>query len=63
MKSPGVFFEEPIRRRCEALTAQDYVNFLDGCPMFELTGGVDFEWATRACQDLLVQLRSRARSA
>jgi HprK-related kinase B len=51
MKSPGLFY---LPEDGEALPGQkDYLAALDGTPVYEIAGGVDFEQAARACREIM----------
>ncbi|WP_176631456.1 HprK-related kinase B [Desulfolutivibrio sulfoxidireducens] len=54
MKDVGLFFESdgPGPSGAEA-TADDYLALLSGCPVLEISGGVDFDAAALACLDFL----------
>ncbi len=54
MKDVGLFFESdgPGQTGADA-TAQDYLALLSGCPVLEISGGVDFDAAASACLDFL----------
>lgn len=54
MKSVGLFFEMDARMSGRDFSEAAYLNLLDGCPVLELSGGVDFEAAARACLEFLV---------
>jgi len=54
MKDVGLFFESdgPGQTGADA-TAEDYLTLLAGCPVLEISGGVDFDAAASACLDFL----------
>jgi len=54
MKTPGVFLEMDSSR-LEAVSIQDYQQFMQSCPVYEISGGVDFNGAARVCQEALGQ--------
>ena len=53
MKSVGLFYEYDERRAPLDQPPQAYVDLLDGCPVYEISGGVDFTAASRMCLDIL----------
>ena len=50
MKDPGLFFLSPT---WQAPTPKDYIAILQGCPVFEITGKVDFAQATQLLEQEL----------
>ncbi len=52
MKDTGLFYSEPVEGRPDFSEAA-YLALLDGCPVYECMGGVDFERAAEACAALL----------
>lgn len=50
MKDTGLFFVPEVDY---APTASDYARALDGCRVFEVSGGVDFDFAAAGCLRLL----------
>lgn len=50
-KSLGLFYDGPDAAERER--AQPYVEIMRGCPVFEFTGGVDFDAAAKACDRFL----------
>jgi HprK-related kinase B len=50
MKDTGLFF---VPEDDYAPTATDYARALDGCRVFEISGGVDFDFAAAGCLRLL----------
>lgn len=50
MKDTGLFF---VPEGDYAPTASDYARALDGCRVFEISGGVDFDFAAAGCLRLL----------
>jgi len=53
MKELGLFFEMDEATRGRDFSEEAYLARLEGCPVYELSGGVDFEAAARFCLDLL----------
>jgi len=52
MKNTGLFFRPS---KDYAPTAHDYARALEGCRVFEISGGVDFDFAADGCLKLLEQ--------
>lgn len=52
MKSPGLFYE-PLDFSPPDFSEEAYIQFLDGCPIYEITGDIDFDWAADACLEIL----------
>jgi HprK-related kinase B len=53
MRSRGVFYQ-PLRGAVDPEPGEDdYLAVLEGCPAYEITGGVDFERAAAFCAGLL----------
>lgn len=51
IKSPGLFY---LPEDGEApLGEKEYLAALDGTPVYEISGGVDFEQAARACREIM----------
>lgn len=48
-KDVGLFYEEGDEGLVEEFGPEAYLEALEGCPAFELRGGVDFRTAARAC--------------
>ena len=53
MKSRGIFYRSPPGSVDPEPNEEAYLEVLDDCPMHEITGGIDFEHATRFCVGLL----------
>lgn len=57
MKEVGLFYESDDMAGPDGagqdFSAEAYLRLLDGCPVYELSGGVDFAAAARACLDIL----------
>lgn len=53
MKELGLFFEMDRDASLRDFSADAYLAVLDGCPVYEFSGGVDFEAAAEACMDIL----------
>jgi HprK-related kinase B len=53
MKSVGLFFEMDDPAKSLDFSEEAYLQLLEGCPVFEITGGTDFESAARQCMDFL----------
>ena len=53
MKSVGLFFEMDDPAHALDFSEDAYLTLLEGCPVLEITGGVDFEGAASACLDFL----------
>jgi len=59
MKSPGPFYQFPDGRFLsdeDPLQAQPYLDTLADIPIYEVSGGVDFEALNRYCRDNLLEL-------
>ncbi len=52
MKSPGLFYQ-PEPGRGMDFSVEAYLNRLRGCPVLEITGGVDFNRAVETCMEQL----------
>lgn len=52
-KSPGVFYNHGQSSPVAQQSDDDYIALLDGCAVYELSGGADFDRATDACLKLL----------
>ncbi len=63
MKSPGLFYPSAELREVEELPVRPLIEALARCPVFEFSGGVDFEAAARACQEILHTGRTAAEDA
>ncbi|MGD8541022.1 MAG: HprK-related kinase B [Desulfobacteraceae bacterium] len=55
MKPAGLFFLPDDACRMPEPTPAGYLDLLSSCPVWEFSGGIDFEAATRACLDLWQQ--------
>ncbi|MCA9771156.1 MAG: HprK-related kinase B [Myxococcales bacterium] len=53
MKSTGLFYQPPSSNVGENASEEEYLRELEGCAVYELGGGVDFDAATSFCQGLL----------
>ncbi|MBG0775132.1 MAG: HprK-related kinase B [Desulfovibrionaceae bacterium] len=53
MKETGLFYDTRHAPSETDPSAGAYLALLDGCPVYELTGGIDFHAAADACLDLL----------
>jgi HprK-related kinase B len=53
MKSVGLFFELDDATLRLDFSETAYLDLLKGCPVLEITGGVDFDAASRGCLDFL----------
>ncbi|WP_029895797.1 HprK-related kinase B [Desulfohalovibrio reitneri] len=53
MKELGLFFEWDERTRHRDMSDNAYIQLLRDCPVFELSGGVDFDKAADFCVDFL----------
>lgn len=51
-KAPGLFYL-PARESVSDISDREYIELLSGCPVYEVTGGVNFQFASRACLNLL----------
>ncbi len=56
MKSVGLFFEMDDPAYSLDFSEEAYLELLKNCPILEITGGIDFEAASRACLDFLQAL-------
>ena len=55
IKPAGLFFLPDDACRMPEPTQAGYLDLLSSCPVWEFSGGIDFEAATRACLDLWQQ--------
>lgn len=55
MKSVGLFFEMDAAMADRDFSAAAYLALLDGCPVLELSGGVDFEAAAKVCLTFMAE--------
>lgn len=53
MKSVGLFYEGPLEGDDPDFSEDAYLEQLSDCPMFEFSGGVDFERAAESCFEFL----------
>ena len=53
IKQVGLFYEADGPTLEPGFTSESYLNLLRGCPVLELSGGVDFEAAAKALRDFL----------
>lgn len=53
MKHVGLFFEADGPSLAQDFSPERYLELLRGCPVLELTGGVDFESAAHALRDFI----------
>jgi hypothetical protein len=53
MKSVGVFYRPETGSSVPDFSSSAYIETLRSCPVFELSGGVDFDAATEACAEFL----------
>lgn len=53
MKQVGLFYEADGPAVTSEFTSEAYLEILRGCPVLELSGGVDFEAAAKALRDFL----------
>jgi HprK-related kinase B len=53
MKSVGLFYQPEEAKPDGDATEEEYIELLEGCPVIELSGGVDFEKAARICLEFL----------
>ena len=53
IKSVGLFFEMDDPAHSLDFSEEAYLELLKGCPVLEITGGIDFETASRACLDFV----------
>ncbi|MBD3403161.1 HprK-related kinase B [candidate division GN15 bacterium] len=59
IKDPGLFFKPPESVTTD-LSEDAYVEALSHCRTFEISGGVDFAYATEACLEIMGKHRSVA---
>ena len=52
-KSPGLFFCPGSHEPIPSVATRDYVVFLDGIPVYELRGKMDYKLAARLCREVL----------
>jgi HprK-related kinase B len=53
MKSPGLFFQENPEAPRPDYSLNTYLELLESCSVLEISGGVDFQRASDACEELL----------
>ena len=53
MKSRGIFYRSPAGAADPEPGEEAYLEVLGDCPVYEITGGLDFDEATRFCAGLL----------
>ncbi|MFW5731343.1 MAG: HprK-related kinase B, partial [Desulfonatronovibrionaceae bacterium] len=53
MKSPGVFYLDTHNRKNELSNPDSYIAMFADCPVYEISGGVDFPRASELCQKLI----------
>jgi HprK-related kinase B len=53
IKNPGVHYHHPGKPKRPVVTDDEYLECLAGCPVFELSGGADFDAAASACLEML----------
>ncbi|MFO7728576.1 MAG: HprK-related kinase B [Desulfonatronovibrio sp.] len=55
MKSPGLFYvsEPETKPRAQAMQTREYIELLSSCPVYEISGGIDFVEASRKCCELI----------
>ncbi|MHC1743933.1 MAG: HprK-related kinase B [Syntrophobacteraceae bacterium] len=58
MKDVGLFFEPEDPEEGLDFSQEAYLDLLEHCPVYEITGGVDFKDATRWCSQWLAHHRS-----
>jgi HprK-related kinase B len=59
-KDPGLFYEPDDIAFRNDFSPEAYRQLLDGCPIYEFSGGVDFDRAADACCERLSQTRKVA---
>jgi CofD-related protein of GAK system/HprK-related kinase B len=53
MKAPGLFYLPDNTEARTEFSEEDYVSILSGCPIYEISGGINFDMATHFCLDIL----------
>lgn len=53
MKSPGIFYLDSHNRKEELCSPDNYIALFADCPVYEISGGVDFKGASELCGKLL----------
>jgi HprK-related kinase B len=53
IKSPGLFYEPDDLEPDIAFSHKAYIDHLNGCDVYEISGGVDFDRATKDCISIL----------
>lgn len=59
VKSPGLFYEPPVDGSLLDFSDENYINHLQKCTVFEVTGGVDFDKIADYCVEYLNSLKGR----